>query len=76
MGLCAERLLRSGSVACRLHIPMYGCSELFVFEEPIVRGSKKLGVSFNRWAETNRIVVVWPHTVGSMGAPMPHESRR
>eukprot|EP00756_Hemistasia_phaeocysticola_P052005 Hpha_TRINITY_DN27193_c0_g1::TRINITY_DN27193_c0_g1_i1::g.29410::m.29410 len=47
---------------CRLHVSMHGCSELWVMEEGLVRGSKEIGLSFNRWAETNKIVVLWPHS--------------
>lgn len=65
----------NASVACRLHISMHGCSELFVFEEALVRGSKDLGVSFNRWAETNHMVVLWPHT-GKHGGDNPTREQK
>eukprot|EP00756_Hemistasia_phaeocysticola_P001144 Hpha_TRINITY_DN10819_c0_g2::TRINITY_DN10819_c0_g2_i1::g.23471::m.23471 len=51
-----------GRPQCRLHVSMHGCSELALMEDVLVKGSKALGLSFNRWAETNRIVVLWPHS--------------
>jgi len=41
---------------CALHIALHGCSELFVFEDILMHT-----MSFNRWAETNNIVMLWPH---------------
>jgi len=43
---------------CKLHVSMHGCSNPFVLEYPEARE-----LSFNRWAESNDIVVLWPHNV-------------
>ena len=51
----------SGGALCSLHISLHGCSELFVFEDILMHT-----MSFNRWAETNNIVILWPH-VGPHG---------
>jgi len=63
-----DGLSNSSDVGCRLHVSLHGCEEWFFMEEGLVQGSKALGLSFNRWAETNRIVVLWPH-VGLHGGP-------
>lgn len=43
---------------CTLHVSMHGCENPFVLEYP---EAKQL--SFNRWAEANDMVVLWPHNV-------------
>ena len=46
----------SGTRKCALHVFMHGCHNPFVMEYPEARS-----LSTNRWAETNGIVVLWPH---------------
>ena len=41
----------------------------------LVRGGDALGLSFNRWAETNRIVVLWPKIHSHGGANQTREQR-
>merc|ERR1712196_432577 len=43
---------------CTLHVSLHGCSNPFVLELPEARR-----LSFNRWAEANNMVVLWPHDV-------------
>ena len=45
-----------GKTVCRLHVSLHGCQNPMILEAPEVRR-----LSFNRWAETNGIVVLWPH---------------
>jgi len=45
---------------CKLHISLHGGHEPWVFEYELVQGSKSHGLSINRWAETNNMVVLWP----------------
>jgi len=43
---------------CTLHVSMHGCENPFILEYPEARQ-----LSFNRWAEANDMVVLWPHNV-------------
>ena len=45
--------------SCRLHAFLHGCSNPFFMEWPEARS-----LSVNRWAETNNIVVLFPHMDG------------
>ena len=46
----------ASTTPCPLHVALHGCENPFVMEYP---EAHKL--SFNRWAESNGIVVLWPH---------------
>jgi hypothetical protein len=48
----------SGSVRCKLHLSLHGCQNPMPLEFPEVKR-----LSFNRWAESNDMVVLWPHEV-------------
>lgn len=43
---------------CTLHVSMHGCENPLILEYPEARR-----LSFNRWAEANNMVVLWPHNV-------------
>ena len=43
---------------CSLHVVFHGCENPFVMEYPEMNE-----ISYNRWAETNDIVVLYPHVV-------------
>jgi len=45
---------------CKLHISLHGGDEPWIDEYELVQSSKSHGLSFNRWAETNKMVVLWP----------------
>lgn len=39
---------------CKLHISLHGCNVNYYYDDAVMH------LSFNRWAETNGIVVLWP----------------
>ena len=45
---------------CKLHIVVHGGGTPFWVVEKLAHGGM-LGMSYNRWAETNEIVTMWPH---------------
>ena len=47
------------SATCALHVSLHGCQNPFVLEEAQVHA-----LSFNRWAETNKMVILWPKAIG------------
>ena len=46
----------AGGEECALHVSMHGCSNPWFLES-----AQAHTLSFNRWAETNRMVILWPH---------------
>ena len=67
---------QNNSAKCKLHVSMHGCSELALAEQELVEGSKATGLSFNRWAESNGIVVLWPHAGPHGGKNATHEEKQ
>lgn len=56
---------RNGSVACRIHVALHGClqSPEFVKDEFV----KNAG--YNEWAESNRLIVLYPSTKSNAANP-------
>eukprot|EP00931_Biecheleriopsis_adriatica_P024689 TRINITY_DN15321_c0_g1_i1.p1 TRINITY_DN15321_c0_g1~~TRINITY_DN15321_c0_g1_i1.p1 ORF type:complete len:390 (-),score=43.81 TRINITY_DN15321_c0_g1_i1:130-1299(-) len=48
---------------CTLHVSFHGCSNPMVLEYLEARS-----LSFNRWAESNDMVILWPHSESHGGA--------
>jgi poly(3-hydroxybutyrate) depolymerase len=48
-----------GGQACSLHVSLHGCSNPMAMEDAQVHA-----LSFNRWAETNNMAVLWPKAMG------------
>lgn len=55
----------AGGARCRVHVALHGCSQsVEKVGEAFVRDA-----GYNRWAESNRIVVLYPQARGTWGAP-------
>ncbi len=51
---------------CRVHVALHGCKQS---EESVGDAVYRYG-GYNRWAETNRIVVLYPQTRATWGVPL------
>merc|ERR1712083_606533 len=52
---CSGAMLRK----CALHVSLHGCANPFILSD-----AQAHALSFNRWAETNDIVILWPKAKG------------
>jgi len=50
---------------CRLHVAFHGCLQ----SEQAIGDKFYAHAGYNRWAATNRIIVLYPQTVASHSAP-------
>ena len=53
------------ATTCRVHIAFHGCKQ----NEALVGDAFTVGAGFNRWAETNGIVVLYPQAQDGLGNP-------
>jgi poly(3-hydroxybutyrate) depolymerase len=55
------------NAGCRIHVALHGCQQ----SEEAVGDAFYRHAGYNRWADDNRIIVLYPQTIARYGAPWP-----
>jgi hypothetical protein len=57
---------QSASIVCHLHISLHGCEQT----QDLIGNEYVTKIGMNEWAETNRVIVLYPYAARSDAAPV------